>query len=571
MNREKNIRAATAAMVAAVVLWPAASAAADVPVSIDVNGAPILYTGASPIETNGVVLAPFRAVFEAMGASVYYNPVERTIHARKLGLHIVLPLGSRTAYVDGLAQDLSQPAEVVNGSALVPLRFVAESLGATVQWQPDTDTVAILTNDAGTTKLAAYTATSSAPEVTGFDIDENRSYHIGDVLHARLTGSPGGQAFMTIPGVVNDVPMNETAPGIYRADVDIPNGLAVNGTTAVATLTVNGYRSPLVQAPKKLVIDSVTPQITAESPMSDSTIESRFPLIYAALSDSGGMGIDTRRTRIYIDGTDVTGDAMVAQNYIDVKPSMLTWGPHTIQVNAVDQAGNSTADTWKFNVTPQRLITSFRTDIEEGTVLNAGSTIRFVVFAQPDGQASVSILGIRRDIPLVETEPGKYVGSTTILNGQNVTEAPMTAQFTSADNAVASATLPFGLNVAAGAPDAPQITSPADGEFVRGGLHVAGTAAPNSTVRVTVSYKSALLGGILPVTGNAGTREVVADESGRWSVDNLATPADNLLGTGRDTQYDVSAVAVAPSGTRSPEALVLVQQGRIYAHRTGDQ
>lgn len=50
------------------------------------------------------------------------------------GRVIYLPVGKAVAEVDGVETALDVPANIVGGRTLVPLRFVSESLGATVGW-----------------------------------------------------------------------------------------------------------------------------------------------------------------------------------------------------------------------------------------------------------------------------------------------------------------------------------------------------------------------------------------------------------------------------------------------------
>lgn len=50
------------------------------------------------------------------------------------GRLVYLPVGKAMAEVDGVETALDVPANIVGGRTLVPLRFISESLGATVGW-----------------------------------------------------------------------------------------------------------------------------------------------------------------------------------------------------------------------------------------------------------------------------------------------------------------------------------------------------------------------------------------------------------------------------------------------------
>ena len=121
--------------------------ASDPPIRVNVNGTPVAFTGAAPIEVRDAVLVPLRGVFQALGATVGYDPATKIIHATKGAAIVTLPLGAMTATVNGQPQTLSQPAQALGGTTLVPLRFVAQALGAYVQWDAAASTVQIKTVD----------------------------------------------------------------------------------------------------------------------------------------------------------------------------------------------------------------------------------------------------------------------------------------------------------------------------------------------------------------------------------------------------------------------------------------
>lgn len=100
-----------------------------------------------PAITDGRTLVPVRALFESLGATVGWDDATQTATATKGGTVISMQIGSQTAYVNGAAASLDVPAQTIDGRTMVPARFVAESLGAQVTWEADTDTVYIATTD----------------------------------------------------------------------------------------------------------------------------------------------------------------------------------------------------------------------------------------------------------------------------------------------------------------------------------------------------------------------------------------------------------------------------------------
>ncbi len=80
------------------------------------------------------VLVPMRALFEALGAKVYWDEASQTVRAFLPGHTITLQAGNRTASRDGETVTLDSEPRIAAGRLLIPLRFAAESLGATVAW-----------------------------------------------------------------------------------------------------------------------------------------------------------------------------------------------------------------------------------------------------------------------------------------------------------------------------------------------------------------------------------------------------------------------------------------------------
>ncbi|MFA5505857.1 MAG: copper amine oxidase N-terminal domain-containing protein, partial [Vulcanimicrobiota bacterium] len=94
-----------------------------------------------PVLSEGRVLVPLRAVFQALEAKVDYK--DSTITATREGRTIQLKPNSSSALVDGKTVSLDAPARLMAGTTYVPLRFVAQALGEEVAWHGSTQTVVI--------------------------------------------------------------------------------------------------------------------------------------------------------------------------------------------------------------------------------------------------------------------------------------------------------------------------------------------------------------------------------------------------------------------------------------------
>ena len=133
--------------------------AAEEEIKVTVNGKSLTFDQ-PPIIENGRTLVPFRAIFEALGASVDYDEYTddeggrtQTVTAQKGMKYVYLEIGATEIFVNGECQTIDVPAKIVNDRTLVPARAVSEALGAAVDWDGDNRTVIIETNP------GAYTVT----------------------------------------------------------------------------------------------------------------------------------------------------------------------------------------------------------------------------------------------------------------------------------------------------------------------------------------------------------------------------------------------------------------------------
>ncbi len=117
-------------------------------VAVYLNNVKQSYTPSAYMK-NGTTLVPMKPIFEALGATVSYDNATKKVTATKVGKKIVIGVGNKTAYVDANGTtstiNLSHPAEVYQGTTMVPLRFVSQALGAEVTFDEAKLTVYITT------------------------------------------------------------------------------------------------------------------------------------------------------------------------------------------------------------------------------------------------------------------------------------------------------------------------------------------------------------------------------------------------------------------------------------------
>lgn len=135
----------TALTVAPLLTSATATARSLQAISVRVNGSVVPFADARPQSIQGRVLVPLRGVLEQIGADINWNEATQTVKAQMGQRAIELQLGSRTALINGETVSLAVPAMRISGSTMVPLRFLGEALGATVDWDAERQQVDIRT------------------------------------------------------------------------------------------------------------------------------------------------------------------------------------------------------------------------------------------------------------------------------------------------------------------------------------------------------------------------------------------------------------------------------------------
>jgi len=100
-----------------------------------------------PVIKNGRTLVPVRAITEALGATVEYDPTTKEVIITRDDTTVILNLESRTATVNGQEIELDVPATTINARTVVPLRFVSQALDAAVDYDGETEIITIIEED----------------------------------------------------------------------------------------------------------------------------------------------------------------------------------------------------------------------------------------------------------------------------------------------------------------------------------------------------------------------------------------------------------------------------------------
>lgn len=96
-----------------------------------------------PTAMNNRLLVPLRAIVEALGAIVTYNPADKSITMVRGDTTIVMWIGSVRAMVNGNETTLDVMPVVINERTLVPVRFISENFNTNVEYDAETQMVTV--------------------------------------------------------------------------------------------------------------------------------------------------------------------------------------------------------------------------------------------------------------------------------------------------------------------------------------------------------------------------------------------------------------------------------------------
>ena len=97
----------------------------------------------TPIIRSDRTMLPVRYIAEALGATVLWDRATSTATVKTADTEIRISVSADSATVNGERITLDTPAFIENDRAYMPVRFIAEALGATVSWDGTTSTATI--------------------------------------------------------------------------------------------------------------------------------------------------------------------------------------------------------------------------------------------------------------------------------------------------------------------------------------------------------------------------------------------------------------------------------------------
>ena len=102
-----------------------------------------LFFDINPYIVNGITIIPAKNIIEALGAKFQWQEDTQTITAIKNDITLVFSVGSKTVHINGIEKTLDVEIIKKDNTVLVPVRFISEIFGASVEWDDETSKINI--------------------------------------------------------------------------------------------------------------------------------------------------------------------------------------------------------------------------------------------------------------------------------------------------------------------------------------------------------------------------------------------------------------------------------------------
>ncbi|MDQ2908513.1 MAG: copper amine oxidase N-terminal domain-containing protein, partial [Candidatus Eremiobacteraeota bacterium] len=279
----------------------------------------------------------------------YYRSTSGTISAISPS---ALVLGDGRVITPGAATTITLDA------APAPFASLATGDYVTVRSNPESGELrAIVASRKGPPVAGSAVGSAGTPgagasaAIASVALSVQRPLRAGESFDVVMKATPGGRATFDIGDYLSNLPMRETAPGVYTGRFRIPDRFNLTDVPVYGELTVGRTTAPRLAAAQTLSATTTPPTIDQVAPMPGQTINNPRPSIYATYDAPTSIGINTESVALIVDGHDVTSAATRVGSFIMYSPSIdLDSGPVRVEVKVSDTAGNTATKAWGFTV-----------------------------------------------------------------------------------------------------------------------------------------------------------------------------------------------------------------------------
>ncbi len=139
-------------------------------ISVNLNGENVEFSNQAPVIIEGRTLIPLRGVFEKLGYEISWDNETKTATFTKVDTEVKVTVNANSFTVNGGSINLDVPAQIVNGSMMLPLRAVGEATGLKVDWDNENKAVNLSSNlvdvEATTNKVTETTTETTTEKAT---------------------------------------------------------------------------------------------------------------------------------------------------------------------------------------------------------------------------------------------------------------------------------------------------------------------------------------------------------------------------------------------------------------------
>ena len=208
---------------------------------------------------------------------------------------------------------------------------------------------------AGIANASAPTAPPAPVAAVGLKIDRFSVAPVDKIepgadLRFTLNGAPGGVAEVDIPGVINNLALRETRPGVYEGAYTIRRLDNLSPSRPVVATLRLGDKAVTSTLTQPLITDAKPPVIRNMAPRDGESLpRGAFTSVSGTFDDAGGVGVDPKSVRFLLSGRNVTAETQITPQFFTYRADLAP-GRYTADLTAKDMVGNAVRQTWTFDV-----------------------------------------------------------------------------------------------------------------------------------------------------------------------------------------------------------------------------
>lgn len=370
------------------------------------------------------------------------------------------------------------------------------------------------------------TVREKPPLVLSVTHDANTMLKRGDTLTIRVIATADAdEVRVRVGNTITDIRLEEEKQGRYMRRITIKDDIHADDVYIYAVAHRNGLDSEEVHSERRVTIDSEDPRCQSFSPKRGVTLEDRTPVIEATYQDDG-TGVVPGKVKLLVNGQDVTALATVSERHIKYAPQELPFGTVTVMLTLEDKLGNNSHTEWSFTLKEPPAIDAVTHSASKA--LDPGETVKI--------SARLNIAPTKLEWLLDDTVisqemnggNGAYSISYTIKPADPAGKHRVGLRCTKGNGQAETVYAASSLSIAEIKAKDLAITTPDNGAKAGSSVTVAGVAAANAQVRVTI------LSNTVSAMNHEETAQVAqvtvkTNADGLWTTGSIDLPKEKRL------------------------------------------